>query len=159
MRVSVNKNDSNFVETLYDRFSIKDVEDIYPAIGKIIQQSQEWEMLFRELCSLCGAKVDDLEISTLNRMNNELFRNKVFDEKKYNKLREIISLRNYINHIFFTEKGWSFPFNEVEETLNSISYLIFEGMDFIGNKIDEIKGSNGKRPTLVESNTKIFVTK
>ena len=43
---------TDYGDTLYDKFKINEVNDIYAAVGCIIKQSQEWEYTFRNLCKL-----------------------------------------------------------------------------------------------------------
>lgn len=122
----------------------------YLAVGKIIQISQQWENEFRELCELCNCKIANLETATLNKQNDRLHDDKVFNDEEYEKLGKVIELRNHINHQFFLDDDWHYPLEEVEETLNSIYYLINEGRDYIANKTDELTGKCfGQRPTVL----------
>ena len=159
MRYYVNKKNEKFIDTLYDKFKINEVNDIYAAVGCIIQQSQEWEYTFRNLCKLYELYLEDLETATLNKMNI-IMRDKGFLTKtESRKLKNIIQIRNDVNHKSFMDKDWSYPFDEVEETLNSIFYLICDGIDFINNKINDKKGIKIQSPTLLNSNKKAFIKK
>lgn len=152
MRFYIDKKNKNFVETLYNTFKINGPDDIYFAVGKIIQQGQEWENAFRKLCGAYNLKIGDLEKSTLNKMSGLLFKKKYLNKDEYEQLKGIINLRNIINHKYFLDKDWSFPYDEVQETLNSIYYLICDGIDYIDNKLDELDETHyhSKRPTVIE---------
>ena len=152
MRYYIDKKNKNFVETLYNTFEIKDSVDIYFAVGKIIQQAQCWEIEFRELCNAYGLSIKNLETSTLNKMSDKLFEQQYLTSGEYKQLKEVIDLRNKINHEYFLDKEWSFPYDEVQETLNSIYYMICEGIDYINNKIGSLDKNNyhPKRPTVIK---------
>lgn len=150
MFFKLDKTNKNFIECLYGDIKVKSIDDIYFAVGKIIQISQQWENEFRELCELCGSKIENLETATLNKQNDRLYDDKIFNDKEYEKLKEVIKFRNFINHQFFLDDDWHYPLEEVEETLNGIYYIINEGRDYIANKIDKIKGNNiGQRPAIL----------
>ena len=148
MRFTINKKDKNFVESLYDIITINSIDDIFIGAGKILKVSQEWEQLYKEFCSLFDLKIKDYSHVTLNKMTKELFKSQVIDKLEYEKLDEIIHLRNQFYHQYFLDNEWSFPLKEVEETLNSILYLINDSIDYIQNKIDE-----NKRTTTVHIKT------
>ena len=150
MKLELDKKNENFIECLYGNIKVKSIDDIYLAVGKIIQISQQWENEFRELCELCDCKIANLETATLNKQNDRLHDDKVFNDEEYEKLGKVIELRNHINHQFFLDDDWHYPLEEVEETLNSIYYLINEGRDYIANKTDELTGKCfGQRPTVL----------
>lgn len=150
MVFKLDKTNKNFIECSYGDIKVKSIDDVYLAVGKIIQISQEWENEFCELCEICNCKIPNLETATLNKQNNRLRGDRVFNEDEYEKLGKVIELRNHINHQFFLDNDWHYPLEEVEETLNGIYYLINEGRDYIANKINKLKGNGiGQRPTIL----------
>ena len=139
MKFVIDKTNKNFIECLYGDIKVNSIEDIYRGVGKIIQISQEWEKEFRELCEICNCKIENLETATLNKQNERLHDDKVFNDDEYVKLKKVIDLRNNINHQFFLDDDWHYPLEDTEKTLNGIYYLINEGRDYIANIIDKIK--------------------
>ena len=150
MRFEIDKTNKNFVRSLFEHAKLKDEKDIYLAVGEIIKISQEWEKELRDLCKLSNCEIENLEIATLNKQIDILHNKQILDNEEYEKLKEIIKIRNYINHQFFLDEDWHYPLEEVEETLNSIFYIINEGRDCIANKIDKLTGKSfGQRPTIL----------
>ena len=140
MRFYLNKQDPDFVESLFYRLKINSVEDIYNGVGKILKSSQEWEQKYKEFCILFDLEIKDYSHITLNAMTKELFDKKIISDIENKKLTEIIKIRNEFYHQYFLDQYWSYPYEEVEETLNSIWYLIDDSIDFVENKINETKG-------------------
>jgi len=156
MRFKINKNDKNFVESLFNIITINSIDDIFIGAGKILKASQEWEQLYKEYCSLFDLNVKDYSHITLKAMTKKLFKSKVIDELEFEKLIEIIQLRNQFYHQYFLDNEWSSPLEEVEETLNSILYLINDSIDFIQNKIYEHKKTaTAHIKTILDSNKNI----
>lgn len=150
MKFELDKTNKNFIECLYGDIKVNSIEDIYLGVGKIIQISQQWENEFRELCELCNCKIANLETATLNKQNDRLHDDKVFNNEEYEKLKEVIKFRNFINHQFFLDDDWHYPLEDTEKTLNGIYFLINEGRDCIANEIDKLKENNiGQRPTVL----------
>lgn len=71
-------------------FEIKDYDDIYIAVGKIIKASQELEQLFKRYAFLIGVETPNLEISTLNTLNKKLHNKGFYDDKLYMGLKKVI---------------------------------------------------------------------
>ena len=127
-------------------FSIKSGEDVYFAIGKIIEASQDLEQAFKTYVDLLGIDVPNLETSTLNKLNDKLHKEKKFSDDLYNNLKTVISMRNFINHEFFLNRNNNYQM--LNKELHKVLNYIFEANDVISNKIDELKGINIKRPTI-----------
>ena len=133
-------------------FEINEFNDIYKAVGKIIESSQELEKTFKRYAFFKGVKLENLELSTLNKLNNEFHKKGFYDDELYEKLRFIIDRRNYINHELFLElrKTNILDYNKVSDNLNATLFLIYEASDLIQNFIDEINGQFGNRPTIFD---------
>ena len=129
-------------------FLIKSSEDVYFAIGKIIEASQDLEQEFKTYVNLLSIDMPNLEISTLNKLNEKLHTKGFVDDNLYKNLKDVISMRNYINHDFFLQQHSDYQI--LNEELNKILYYIFEANDVISNKIDELKGNKIKRPTIFD---------
>lgn len=142
------KMDKKEFEKMFNKgFEIKEWDDIYKAIGKIIESAQEWEIEYKKLAMLLDIKIDKIDTSSLNRINNNLFKEKKLAQKDYDNLKQVINDRNYINHEFFLKYRQDCKdFEEIGEKLSHILFLIHEANDIISNKIDEIQGFVIKRP-------------
>lgn len=133
-------------------FDIKSYNDVYSAVGKIIEASQELEQTFKEYANCKNVNIENVGTATLNKLNNEFYKNKFYDEKLYKDLKTIIEKRNYINHEIFVElkKTTIREYDKISNELNNILFLIYEASDFIQNFIDEINGQFGNRPTIFD---------
>ena len=132
-------------------FEIKDYDDIYIAVGKIIKASQELEQLFKRYAILIGVETPNLEVSTLNTLNKKLHNKGFYDDKLYMDLKKVIIKRNYINHEFFIEHSNNNDYEKISNKLNSIYFYIFEASDVIQNFIDNYSGRLGNRPTIFDN--------
>lgn len=135
-------------------FEIKDYpDDVYKALGKIIATSQEWEERFKVLANMLEIPFKKIGNASLNKLNEALKKEKRISEKDFKNLKEVIKIRNYINHEFFLNdfevKHDSFEqkLEFLETKLNTAQFFIFEAIDVIENKIDELQGKNILRPT------------
>lgn len=143
------KMDKKEFEKMFNKgFEIKEWDDIYKAIGKIIESAQEWESEYKKLAVLLDIKIYNVNTSSLNRINNNLFKENKLSQKDYDNLKQVINDRNYINHEFFLKyRHDSKVYDEIGHELSHILFLIYEASDIISNKIDEIKGGIIKRPS------------
>ena len=53
-------------------FHVKEVSDIFNAAGQILKLTQEWEKAYKEYAELKEVKLNSLQNSSLNKINNEL---------------------------------------------------------------------------------------
>lgn len=138
-------------------FAIKEFPgDVYRAVGEIIKNSQDFEQSYKELARLLEVNVKNIDGSSLNKLNEALKKNKLIDEKEFNELKEVIKIRNYVNHKFYLEDfrkkygSYEEMIAELEGILNKTQFLIFEAIDVIDNKIDKLRGINIVRPTVFD---------
>lgn len=143
------------METKY--FTIKNYpNDIYSAVGQIIKNAQEWEIEYKKLAELLDLPVRNIGRSSLNKLNAALKKHNMISKKEYDDLKEVIKIRNYINHEFyltdFQKEYGSFEqkIEELEKILNVAQFLIFEATDVIDNIIDKIKENGALRPTVFD---------
>lgn len=134
---------------------IKDYpEDVYRAVGKIIMYSQEWEREYKKLATILQISVKNIDVASLNTLNNALKKENHLSDKQYKDLEGVINKRNYINHEFFL-KDFNKDYEEIENILNilnDIQFLIFEATDVIDNLIDELQGNfYFRRPTIFDN--------
>lgn len=143
--------DKKEFEKMFNKgFDIKDHDDIYKAIGKIIESAQEWERDYKKLATLLNIKIDNVDIASLNRINNKLFEEKKLTQNDYDNLKQVIRDRNYINHEFFLKYRQDCKdYCEIGEKLSHILFLIHEANDVVCNLIDKEKGFS-LRPTVFE---------
>ena len=134
-------------------FNINEFNDVYIPVGKIIEASQELEQTFKRYAFLKGVKLENLEFRALNKLNNEFHQKGFYDNELYEKLKDIIDRRNFINHNLFLElkKTNITDYNKVSANLNITLFLIYEASDLIENFIDEINGQSGNRPTIFDN--------
>ena len=130
-------------------FKIKSPDDIYIAVGRIIQAAQTWEEDYRTFASLCGVDMEKRDIATLRRVNNVLFEQGKITEKEQNDLNRVIHMRNYVNHEFFLH-DFHRSYEWIEEELSEILHYIFEANDVVSNMIDKFMGSDALRPTVFD---------
>ena len=142
------------MQTLY--FTIKNFpDDVYYAVGKIIQASQEWEQDFKELVRMIHLQVKKINESSLNKLCDALKKHRQITEKEFEDLKRIIKARNYINHEFFLTdfrgpcEDYDLHMENLQTKLNFTYDVIFEATDFIKNKIDRFKGEPIMRPSVV----------
>lgn len=130
-------------------FTIKEHNDIYKCVGKIIEAAQEWEADFKSLAKLLKIELpnDVIDKSSLNRLNNELKKFDKISDKDFENLSKVIDKRNYINHQLFLAKK---SYQEIEDILNDTIFYIYEANDVISNKIDSLNGSSIIRPTVFD---------
>ncbi len=139
-------------------FTIKDFpNDVYNAVGKIIQYSQEFEQDYKNLAKMLKLKIKNLENSSLNRINRKLNEANLISKTEYNVLEKVIDYRNYINHEFYltdfrkTNKSYEEKLESIEQILNTVNFCIFEANDLIKNKVDNLKGDLITRPTVFDT--------
>lgn len=140
-------------------FEIKNFpDDVYKAVGKIIKSSQELERDYKTLATKLKLKVKDINNSSLNKLNNALKKSGNLTPKEYNNLKEVIQVRNDINHKFFIEifddisKGYDEIMVKFSNVLNYSQCVIYEANDVIKNKIDALDGKTIMRRTAFDDN-------
>ena len=140
-------------------FEIKNFpDDVYKAVGKIIKSSQELERDYKTLATKLKLKVKDINNSSLNKLNNALKKSGNLTPKEYNNLKEVIQVRNDINHKFFIEifddisKGYDERIARFNNVLNYSQCVIYEANDVIKNKIDTLDGKTIMRRTAFDDN-------
>ncbi len=140
-------------------FEIKNFpDDVYKAVGKIIKSSQELERDYKTLAIKLKLKVKDINNSSLNKLNDALKKSGNLTPKEYNNLKEVIRVRNDINHKFFIEifddmsKGYDERMVRFSNVLNYSQCVIYEANDVIKNKIDTLDGKTIMRRTAFDDN-------
>lgn len=127
--------------------------DVYRAVGEITRYSQELERDYKILAEKLSLDVKNIGKSSLNKLNDALKKHNLITKKEYNDLKQVIKIRNHINHNFFLN-DFEFDFeNEnknLEAFLNTAIILIFEATDVINNKIDKLNGDNIMRRTVFD---------
>lgn len=138
-------------------FTIKNFpNDVYNAVGRIIRSAQEWEQKYKKLATVLNISVKNINKSSLNKLNEALKKHNLISKKDYKNLKEIIKIRNYINHEFYltdfqnSASDYDIYIETLEKNLNSAQFLIFEATDVIDNKIDQLQGDNIVRPTIFD---------
>lgn len=138
-------------------FTIKDFpNDVYNAVGRIIRSAQEWEQKYKKLATVLNISVKNINKSSLNKLNESLKKHNLISKKDYNNLKEVIKIRNYINHEFYltdfqnSASDYDIYIETLEKKLNSAQFSIFEATDVIDNKIDKLQGDNIVRPTIFD---------
>ena len=138
-------------------FTIKNFpNDVYNAVGRIIRSAQEWEQKYKKLATVLNISVKNINKSSLNKLNEALKKHNLISKKDYKNLKEIIKIRNYINHEFYltdfqnSASDYDIYIETLEKNLNSAQFLIFEATDVIDNKIDKLQGDNIVRPTIFD---------
>lgn len=131
-------------------------DSIYNAVGQITMNAQNWEEEFKTLAKKLNIRINKVEKLSLNKLNDALKKNNIISSYHYEALKDVINIRNYINHKFFlidfnnTTKGFDDNINTLCERLNSAQFLIFEARDIISNLIDKLDGINCMRPTIFD---------
>ena len=130
-------------------FTVKNFpDDIYNAVGQIIKSAQEWEQEYKKLALMLNIPVKKVSNSSLNKLNEALKKNNLISKKDYKNLRDVIRIRNYINHDFYLNDfqtsydDYDKYIENLEKFLNRAQFLIFEATDFVDNKIDELQNNN-----------------
>lgn len=138
-------------------FTVKNFpDDIYNAVGQIIKSAQEWEQEYKKLALMLNIPVKKVSNSSLNKLNEALKKNNLISKKDYKNLRDVIRIRNYINHDFYLNDfqtsydDYDKYIENLEKFLNRAQFLIFEATDFVDNKIDELQNNNILRPTIFD---------
>lgn len=144
---------------LIPSFDIKNFpDDVYIAVGKIIQSSQELERDYKTLATKLKLKVKDINNSSLNKLNDALKKSGNLTPKEYDALKEVIRIRNDINHKFFikifddTSIGYDDKMRRFNSVLNYSQCVIYEANDVIKNKIDTLDGKTIMRRTAFDDN-------
>jgi len=131
-------------------------DDVYNAVGQIIKNAQDMEKEYKKLATMLNVSVKNIDNSSLNKLNEALKKNNSISDKDFNNLKEVIKIRNYINHDFYLKdfqnsaKGYDKYIEELEVMLNYAQFLIFEATDVIDNKIDKLQGGSIVRPTIFD---------
>lgn len=138
-------------------FTIKNLpNDVYNAVGRIIRSAQEWEQKYKKLATVLNISVKNINKSSLNKLNEALKKHNLISKKDYKNLKEVIKIRNYINHEFYltdfqnSASDYDIYIETLEKNLNSAQFSIFEATDVIDNKIDKLQGDNIMRPTIFD---------
>lgn len=113
---------------------------------------------YKTLATKLKLKVKDINNSSLNKLNNALKKSGNLTPKEYNNLKEVIQVRNDINHKFFIEifddisKGYDEIMVRFSNVLNYSQCVIYEANDVIKNKIDTLDGKTIMRRTVFDDN-------
>ena len=131
-------------------------DDVYRAVGQIIKAAQELERDFKKLTTRLSLSVKNVNNSSLNKLNDALNKHGVISDDYYEKMKKVISIRNYVNHTLFIEdfEDNSLPFDEFRnllgKKLTAALFMIFEAHDVISNISDAPDGSPIRRPTVFD---------
>lgn len=131
-------------------------DDVYRAVGQIIKAAQELERDFKKLTTRLSLSVKNVNNSSLNKLNDALNKHGVISDDYYEKMKKVISIRNYVNHTLFIEdfEDNSLPFDEFRnllgKKLTAALFMIFEAHDVISNISDALDGSPIRRPTVFD---------
>lgn len=131
-------------------------DDVYRAVGQIIKAAQELERDFKKLTTRLSLSVKNVNNSSLNKLNDALNKHGVISDDYYEKMKKVISIRNYVNHTIFIEdfEDNSLPFDEFRnllgKKLTAALFMIFEAHDVISNISDALDGSPIRRPTVFD---------
>ena len=124
-------------------FQFKDINDIFTAAGQILKLSQEWEKAYKEYAELKGVKLNGLQNSSLNKINNELNKaknGKIISDEEHDNLEKIIMIKNYFMHEFFLNdfkpKDYDCWLADINEELTLCYNYICEAVDYVENLID-----------------------
>lgn len=131
------------------KFKIKNADDIYCAVGQIIQASQQWEQNYREYALRVGVEIEKHDIATLRRVNGALKEKGIISERDYNSLNRVIHLRNYVNHEFFIQ-DFHRDYEWIEEELSEILFYVYEAVDLVANMTEKLEGSSALRQTVFD---------
>ena len=131
-------------------FKIKTFDDVYRAVGIIIQLQQDLERDYRQYARLINFEIKDLNSATLNKINNQLYKSKVISKKTYDSIKIVIDERNYINHQFFADKSFNYNLDLMNDRLNRIYNYICEGCDVIANLEAVYNNDPFIRPTIFD---------
>ena len=118
-------------------FHVKDINDIFNAAGQILKLSQEWEKVYKEYAELKGVKLNSLQNSSLNKINNELNKaknGKIISDEEHDNLEKIIMIKNYFMHDFKPKKypkGYDCWFADINEELTLCYNYICEAIDYV----------------------------
>ena len=132
-------------------FKIKTFNDVYRAVGIIIQLSQDLECDYRQFVKLTGVEIEKLDSATLSRINCELYKQKKISKKDFDNLQMVIQERNYVNHEFFSDKSFGNNLSLMNERLNMVYNYICEACDVIANLIAKTTGDPVIRPTIFDT--------
>ena len=130
-------------------FTIKNQYDIFNAVGQIIKASQEWETQYKEYASRMNLEVKNLDLATLNKLNYALKEQGKITDKEFFNLKQVIKIRNYINHEFFI-RDFNKEVGDIDFKLNQAMFLIYEAADLVANLIERAEGFDGNRPTIFD---------
>lgn len=131
-------------------------DDVYRAVGQIIKAAQELERDFKKLTTRLSLSVKNVNNSSLNKLNDAPNKHGVISDDYYEKMKKVISIRNYVNHTLFIEdfEDNSLPFdkfrNLLGKKLSAALFMIFEAHDVISNISDALDGSPILRPTVFD---------
>lgn len=135
-------------------FCLKNNDDIFMAYGKIMMICQEWEQLYRNLIMKLDIETESGKHNALGLMNKELLNLGKINNKQYEKIREVIHLRNKLTHLCFLEDSKIFvDLSETQEEFNMTYFLICEVYDTLANILDEVNSEKNyaNRPSIFNS--------
>ena len=125
-------------------------KDVFCAIGDLIRLSQELERGYKVLGEKLGIKACVLSNKSLNAISNILEKEKKIEQKDLKNLKQVINIRNYINHKYFLVDFEKIDFDKQEKKLNEYHVVICEGIDLVNNLIDKKDGSSVNRSTIFD---------
>lgn len=108
------------------------------------------ERSYKVLGEKLGIKARVLSNKSLNAISNILEKEKKIEQKDLKNLRQIINIRNYINHKYFLVDFEKIDFDKQEKKLNEYHVAICEGIDLVNNLIDKKDGSSVNRSTIFD---------
>lgn len=91
-----------------------------------------------------------LSNKSLNAISNILEKEKKIEQKDLKNLKQVINIRNYINHKYFLVDFEKIDFDKQEKKLNEYHVVICEGIDLVNNLIDKKDGSSVNRSTIFD---------
>ena len=125
-------------------------QDVFCAIGDLIRLSQELERDYKVLGEKLGINARVLSNKSLNAISSILEKEKKIEQKDLKNLRQVINIRNYINHKYFLGYFEKSGFDEQEKKLNEYRVVICEGIDLVNNLIDKKEGGSVNRSTIFD---------
>ena len=121
--------------------NIKTFDDVYKAVGVIIELAQDLERYYKQCAELIDFETDKLDEGVLNRINGVLYSYNNITKQDLDTLQNAKKEYDYLIHEFFWDSSISGDVELIERRLNSIYNSICLSCDVLEKVVQDFNKS------------------
>lgn len=125
------------------RVPFKSAQDVYAAVGFVLEAVQEWEDEYRDYLSMKTGESKTGTPLTLGTLTEMLRECNDIDGNQLASIHKVVCARNKFVHTAFVSSSISVDLEQAREQLNYFLFAVYECRDLVANLAD-----GGNRPTM-----------